>query len=266
MRIFDGHTHSHHSFDGCETVLDMLLAAEKAGVEQLSITDHHDLGIYFLDDWQSRFEGLRDEISAVRESRKSPVKICFGIELGQAMHDEAATKKALSLFDFDIVIGSLHNVRDTEDFYFLTDKELDKADLLRRYFSEQLELARKGDFDVLAHITYAYRYLGYRNDIPSVREFEPLLRGIFSALAERGKSLEVNTSGLYRQPPHPAMPDLWELKLYRECGGEMVSLGSDAHKAENIGREIAAAQQLLQQAGFKYQTVFASRKPQMIKL
>lgn len=266
MRIFDGHTHSIHSFDGCETVSHMLTCAEKAGVEQLSITDHLDLGIYFRDDWQQQLEALRDEIISVRESRKSAVRLCFGVELGQALHDEATAKKALSLFDFDVVIGSIHNVRDTEDFYFLTDTLLDRRELLQRYFSEQAQLAKEGDFDVLAHITYAYRYLGYGGDMPSVREYEPLLREIFRSLIERGKALEVNTSGLYRQPPHPAMPDLWELKLYRECGGEMVSLGSDAHKGENIGREIAAAQQLLQQAGFKYQTVFCRRRPQMIKL
>ncbi|MBP0981075.1 MAG: histidinol-phosphatase HisJ family protein [Oscillospiraceae bacterium] len=266
MRIFDGHTHSLHSFDGSETVLNMLTAAEKAGVEQLSITDHCDLGIYYREDWRQQFEGLKADIAAAKENYSGPVKLCFGIELGQELHDPETAKKALSLFDFDIVIGSVHNVKDTEDFYFLTQSDIDKRDLVSRYFAEQLELAKQGDFDVLGHLTYAYRYLGYGDDMPKPQEFEPLLRELFAALIQRGKALEVNTSGMYRIPAQPAMPDLWELKLYRECGGEMIALGSDAHKAENIGKSMKEAQELLRAAGFKYQTTFVERKPQLIKL
>lgn len=262
----DSHTHSCHSFDGSAAVEDMLNAAQNAGVEAFAITDHCDLGIYLVEDWAERLAAARRDIDEVMRRSGGKTKIYYGVELGQQMHDRELAQKVLAAHQYDVVLGSVHNLRDTEDFYFLTDRSVDKRLLIERYFAEQLEMAKLGEFDVLAHLTYAYRYLGYGDDVPSPREFEPLLRELFTALAQRGKALEVNTSGLYSTNPHPAMPDLWELKLFKECGGEMVTLGSDAHLAENIGKKISDGQQLLKAAGFDYQAFFVGRKPTMHKL
>lgn len=264
--IFDGHTHSRHSFDGSETIEAMCRAAVAAGVRGLTVTDHCDLGAYALPDWRERLLGAAAEVETVRERFQGRLTLSYGVELGQAIHDMPAARQALALADYDVVLGSLHNLYQTEDFYFLQAETPDKKALLERYFEELLQLASTDTFDVLAHITYAYRYMGYGSDVPPVRSFEPLLREIFTVLAQNGKALELNTSGLYRSPKACAMPDLWELKLFKACGGELVALGSDAHIAANIGRGIKEGQALLREAGFAYQAVYQSRKPERYKL
>lgn len=264
--IFDGHTHSQHSFDGSETIKDMCKAAVEAGVRGLTVTDHCDLGTYALPDWRERLLGAASEIDTVRGCLQGQMTLSFGVELGQAAHDMPMAQQVLALADYDVALGSLHNISQTEDFFFLQEKPYDKQAMLTQYFTELLELAKTDTFDVLAHITYAYRYMGYGKEVPPVQCFEPLLREIFTALAQNGKALELNTSGLYRNPKARAMPDLWELKLFKECGGELVALGSDAHVASNIGRGIEEGQALLREAGFSYQAVYQARKPVLYKL
>ena len=264
--IFDGHTHSRYSGDGSETIEAMCLAAIKAGVRGIAVTDHCDLGMHALPDWRERLMGAAAEIEQMKERYKGRLQLFHGVELGQAIHDLVGAQQVLSLFKYDVVLGSLHNLYQTEDFYFLQKKTCDKQSLLYRYFEELVQLAKTDTFDVLAHITYAYRYMGYGKEIPPVQSFEPFLRELFTALAQNGKALELNTSGLYRNPKARAMPDLWELKLFKECGGEMVAIGSDAHIATNIGRGIIEGHALLREAGFSYQTVYQARKPVLYRL
>lgn len=264
--IFDGHTHSQHSFDGSETIEAMCQAAIEAGVYGLTVTDHCDLGVYALPDWRERLLSAAAEIKTAQERLQGRLVLLHGVELGQAVHDMQTAGQVLGLTTYDVVLGSLHNLYQTEDFYFLQEKTCDKKALLERYFEELLQLAKTNTFDVLAHITYAYRYMGYGEEIPPVQSFEPLLRELFKTLAQNGKGLELNTSGLYRSPKAHAMPDLWELKLFKECGGEFVALGSDAHIVANIGRGIEEGQALLQAASFSYQAVYQARKPVLYKL
>ena len=244
----------------------MCRAAVSAGVRGLTVTDHCDLGVQALPDWRERLLGSLREVQAARGRFEGQLTLCCGVELGQALHDMPTARQVLTMADYDVVLGSLHNLYETEDFYFLQDRTRDKKALLRRYFEELLALAKTDTFDVLAHLTYVYRYMGYGDDVLPVQSFEPLLREIFAALAQNGKALELNTSGLYRSPKGRAMPDLWELKLFRACGGELVALGSDAHTAANIGRGLAEGQALLREAGFMYQAVYRVRKPALYKL
>lgn len=265
-QLFDSHTHSLHSFDGSERVEDMCKSAIEKNVSALAITDHCDLGIYLVEDWRERLSAAYNDVVWARERFGNKLYIGFGVELGQPMHDEELAQKVVAAFDYDVILGSVHNMRDTEDFYFLTSPDIDKRELLDRYFAEEAELSRRLDFDVLAHLTYAYRYLGHGENIPEPREYEELLRELFKTLAQNHKALEVNTSGLSKAPKGEIMPKLWELKLFKECGGELVTLGSDAHKATNIAGGIKEGQELLREAGFSYQAFYRSRKPQMFRL
>ena len=178
---------------------------------------------------------------------------------GAALHDLQRAADVLGRFSYDLVIGSLHNLRETEDFYFLQDAGADPRMLLDRYFDELLEMTRWGGFDILAHLTYPYRYLGY-TDTPPIACFEEKLREIFTGLAHGGKALELNTSGLVRSPGGRTSPGLWELRLFRECGGEFVTLGSDAHRCAHVGGGIREGLELLRAAGFRYQASFSRRR------
>ena len=81
---------------------------------------------------------------------------------------------------------------------------------------------------------------------------------------ERGKALEVNTNGLYMTPS--TMPETAIIRRYYELGGEMVTVGSDAHYETVVGHAVAETLDVLQEIGFRYVCAFDSRKPRFIKI
>ena len=269
--IFDNHSHSEHSFDAEGKVHDICLCAIEKGVSGFSITDHCEIGKYHCDtaDWQPQLAALQSDIIEARELFGDRLKISFGLELGEPMHDETMAQKVASAFDYDVIIGSIHNIRDTEDFYYLAQRDrgtIDVKNIIERYFLEQLELSRRGGYDIHSHLTYAYRYLGHGNGVPEPKQYEDVLRELFANLIQKGIALEVNTSGKLKTPPSELLPTLWEMKLYKECGGELVTIGSDSHKPETIAGGNAEGREMLLAAGFKYQAFYQNRKAQMYKL
>ena len=117
-------------------------------------------------------------------------------------------------------------------------------------------------YDVLGHVLYPLRYMAGVPGGPSGLEgCRERLRAVLAAAVRAGRGIEVNTyRGRTLEEWRPV------LELYRECGGEIVTLGSDAHAAEDVGRGIARAQELLKEAGFRYQAVYSRRTPQFIRL
>ena len=263
--FWDSHVHSHNSFDGLHSVEAICEQAFSKGLAGITITDHCDLGVHLIEDWSQRVERSVSDTLAAASNWRGRLDVSLGIELGQPLHDMERAQAALGLADFDQIIGAIHNVRNMEDFYYIGSTHPNVAELLNRYFEEQLELVRGGGIDVLAHLTYAYRYLGRGAPVPSAQSFEETLRLIFKEIANRGMALELNTSGIYRGDGI-SLPGLWELKLFRSCGGEYVTLGSDAHLASDVGKGFGEGLQLLSQAGFKYYTHFKNRKPIAVKI
>ncbi len=72
-----------------------------------------------------------------------------GIELGQAIYNIQLANHILDKFNYDFVLGSIDNLPEMEDFFFMDYKDKDVYDLLSRYFQKELELGWDG-FDSLA--------------------------------------------------------------------------------------------------------------------
>jgi histidinol-phosphatase (PHP family) len=266
-KLFDSHTHSLHSVDARDSVDALCRAALQAGLEGIAITDHCDMGHLRLPDWRERLERSLCDAQDAAGVFSGRLQVRVGIELGQALHEPELSREVLRL-PFDVVLASVHNLRDTDDFFYLSGGGIDqRRRLLDRYFTELLQVAEQADFDVLAHLTYPYRYFGYGDDTPPITEFEQPLRAIFTALSRRNKALELNLSPL-RHPGalQPTLPGLWELGLFRDCGGELVTLGSDAHRSEQVGRCLVQGAALLHKAGFSRQVFFRGRHPEFFAL
>ena len=139
-------------------------------------------------------------------------------------------------------------------------------ELLTTYWAEEQEVIAWGQFDSLGHLTYPLRYIEGDHGIPvDLSRHREAIDGIFRALIDAGKALEVNTSG-YRQKIGRPLPDLPLVKRYRELGGELVTLGSDAHTTADLGRGIAEGMEMLREAGFRYFTVYERHKPLLLPL
>ena len=79
-----------------------------------------------------------------------------------------------------------------------------------------------------------------------------------------GKGIEINTSGMkYLGFCHPHI-DI--LKRYRELGGEIITIGSDAHNPEKIASDFKAAEEILTACGYDFYAEFHKRKPIFKKL
>ncbi|MFZ2887842.1 MAG: PHP domain-containing protein, partial [Ruminococcus bromii] len=142
MKICDIHTHSSNSFDAENTVEEMCNSACNKGLFALAITDHCEAPEILLGseseygDFSKLIPKSNYETSIMQDRYKGKINILRGIELGEPMHNAECTKKALCFGDFDIIIASVHNLRNRPDFYYMDFKKEDVKAILNMYFDE----------------------------------------------------------------------------------------------------------------------------------
>jgi histidinol-phosphatase (PHP family) len=267
MRLSDQHIHSAGSPD-CDTPLPVMArAAREIGVEHLCFTDHIDIDDCLTGGLNAECPGswsrVREGYLAALPDVPAGVELCLGMELGEANHCPELALKLAAEPELDLVLGSLHNLRNTPDFYYLRyESEAQCEALNRRYLEELLELSALPCFDVMAHIGYTRRYMrraGFEAALDRER-FGDLLEALLRNLIEKGKGIEVNCSGL--REGAGTFPGLPVLRLYRELGGEIITVGSDAHSPSTAGTGIAQGFELLREAGFRHVALFRRRKPE----
>lgn len=266
MNIIDCHTHTNNSPDGDDTVLAMCRKAQSLGLSAYAITDHCECNGYESEHYDVTSEKSFSDIMKAKEEFGGKLNLICGIELGQANQDYEAAEKVISDERLDFVIGSVHNLTGFADFAFLDYPHENIAHLLKAYYDEMLEICRWGKFDVLGHLTYPLRYICGERGIPvDMSPYEETIREIFKTLIENGKGVEINTSGL-RQKYGRAFPDFRYIKLFRDLGGEIISIGSDSHCTEDLGKGVREGAELAREAGFTRLTYFKERNPLFVKL
>lgn len=261
------HFHSLCSFDAEHPLTDMCQTALAAGVTRLCLTDHCDMidergQINDSFDWPA----VNAQIAQARAAFPQ-LDIRKGVELGQAILRPEAAERVLAEPGIDFVLGSMHNARRGTDYYYMhfTDRR-QCLDLLEEYLFCLLELSRTDYFDSLAHLTYPIRYMRARDGVEvDFRPFDDLVREILKTLVERGKALELNTSG-YRKNRGEPLPPAYILEMYRDLGGDLITMGSDAHEPQYMADGLQQGMALLGSCGFRYLTLYKDRKPQQLLL
>ena len=272
MILCDAHTHSDNSFDAQSTVEEMCYSAAKKGFYAIAITDHCEAPFIRLGyneefgDFSERIPLSYSQTKKAQEKFGEKIKVLCGIELGEPMHDLECTKRALSFGDFDFVLASLHNLRNMDDFYFIDFNKCSVSEILKLYFDELAETASFSDFDSLAHLTYPLRYIFEKTgEYPDLSPYQDVIDDIYKTLISNKKALEINTSGLFK-PIGRTLPDEFQLKRYRELGGELVTIGSDAHDTSAIASDYDKALEALEYAGFKYYCMYMNRIAEFKKI
>ena len=183
------------------------------------------------------------------------------VEMGDPSYDIAESEALIASKDYDIVIGSIHNLRKTPDFCELDYNKDNVYPLLDDYFLEMKMLAEWGKFDTYAHLTYPLRYIVGEHHIDvDMARYQKDIDEIFSLLIEKDKPLEINTSGL-RQPIGRTLPDESYVRRFKELGGKHVTVGSDSHFVEHMGAGIEQGMQLAKNCGFDSVLIFRQRQP-----
>ncbi|MCI8537292.1 MAG: PHP domain-containing protein [Oscillospiraceae bacterium] len=266
MYLTDYHTHSSCSHDGHVTMREMAEAACGLGLAELCITDHCDT----LDGeggWSSAYDWapVLAQYEEARQALAGRMTVRLGVELGNASSDLTASRAWLNQPALDLVIGSIHcwsMAAGGKDYYFDKYDTPEKcARTMEDYFGQMAELVSAPDcFDVLGHVIYPIRYMNRDGQNPSLAPYEEQIRDIFRRAAGQGRGMEINT---YRG----RTIEEWKpvLTWFRESGGEIVTIGSDAHQIDQLAGH-RAAYELLEACGFRYFACYEKRKPLLRRL
>ena len=272
MILTDMHVHSCFSSDSQEHPESIIETAISKGFSYVYFTDHHDMDFPVNDheptlDFQLDFESYIKKLSELKEAYSGIIEVCLGVEQGICPETAPRIAALSNQYPFDFIIGSSHltSLQNGDPYYPEYYEGKTNVEAYREYFMSAVENIKLTDgFDVYGHLDYAVRYCPDPSFTYRFEDYRDIFEILLKSLIEKGKGIEINTKGITKIGyPHPHIETL---KLYKELGGEIITVGSDAHKKEELGFGFEVAKDILEQVGFQYYTVFKKRKPEFINL
>ncbi len=270
----DYHLHTHHSGDCNAPLEDVIRSAIEKGLSAICFTEHMDLHFPETEETHSDTftldgEAYRREFQSLYNKYGDRIDLRFGLECGMQTANHAENSAFIHRYGFDVVLGSVHLLYGEDPYpcsFFKDHPERSEKQAFADYLASTLQMIREfDDFDVLAHMDYLIRYCPGLDRRYDFSEHEPVITAILEELVKRDKALEINTAGIRRgmEQANPAFP---VIAKYHELGGRLVSVGSDAHRPEDLAANFEKAEAFLRKAGFTEYTVYQKRKPVFLPL
>ena len=293
----DYHLHSSFSGDSDTPMEEMILRGIELGLTKMCFTEHNDFdypatkpmptnagipggiadtaaagtdasdsdivtdGMFELNPDSYLYDFLK-----LKEKYVNLITLCFGVELGLQPHlskENAAFAKA---HDYDFIIASSHICNGKDPYYPYFYEGRTQEDAYLEYFESILDnLKSYSNFDVYGHLDYIVRYGPKKDEGYSYEAYHDIFDRILDRLISMEKGIEINTAGLAKGM-HDANPCIGVIRRYRELGGEIITVGSDAHKPEQITYAFDRAADILKDCGFRYYTTFEKRSPSFHRL
>ena len=250
--IFDSHSHTSFSADSDMTAEDALKAARARGIG-LVFTEHLDVDFPGELDFSFDPEAYWRQYEPLRGD-----DLHLGIEVGMQAGTAEASRAFVARAPFDLVIGSVHLLRGIDIYEKECFEGREKDELYREYFQTMADMIACHDFiDVLGHIDYIARTAPYENPELSYGAFADEIDAVLRAAVAQGVVLELNTRRLGSRRALKELAPIYA--RYHELGGKYVTLGSDAHGADAIGANFAAAEDFARAMGLSIVTFFARK-------
>lgn len=265
MYLYDYHMHTNYSLDGNNTIKEICESAIKLNLKEIAITDHFEPTRKNQDYLYYKPEAVLKEILEARNIYGDRIKVKYGVELGQPHIYPQYSENLLEENLYDFVLASVHKMDTDIDFGELKYNNIDVPLYCRKYLSGLKQLVKWNKFDCVAHLDLVKRYGSIYGVKINLMDYKEELEEIFKILIKNGKGIEINTSGL-RQTAKACLPDIDIVSFYRQLGGEIITVGSDAHFSRDVGKGIKEGIEIANNAGFKYITVFTKRKPEWINI
>ena len=208
------------------------------GVTEIGFAEHVD---FDPKDWGFGFfnyDRYSDDLRKAREVFKGKLVIRKGVEIDYQRRFEDEIREWLRDKRFDFVIGSVHYL----DHKFIDHQYVASNDLkgiYAAYIAEVVKSVRSRLFDVVGHLDLIRKFndnrsVGLRNFVSRER-----FRSLFEEITEKRMYLEVNSKlSVLAERCTDTMPSKGMIEEYIEAGGELVSIGSDAHTTEELGKGI----------------------------
>lgn len=267
----DLHLHTSFSGDSTAPMEEMILKGIELGLDAMCFTEHmdHDY-VYENPDEEGMFDLNTDsylyELIRCKEKYAGKIRLLFGVELGVQPQIRRKLAVYAKSYDFDFIIASSHLCNQRDPYYPAFYKGRSDEEAYREYFNSILDnLKAFENFDVYGHLDYVVRYGATKDEHYHYEQYKDIFGSILEILIEKGKGLEVNTGaiGYHLKDLNPCKEIL---KRYKELGGELVTIGSDAHAPKDIARGFDRAAEVLTQCGFKYYAVFEKRMPEFHRI
>jgi histidinol-phosphatase (PHP family) len=243
----DYHVHSAWSPDSRMELTKALDYCRANHIEELVFTEHLDVGdpgqIPLLD-----LKAYRENLQLARLSYPD-LSIGIGLELGVHEGNLAETQHYIAPYEWDFLILSLHQIKDMGCCNPMLMQFCDSSTLLENYWNALLYITHHmTPFHVLGHIDYLLRYQAISEE--EFLSWNDAMEALLKKLIEQGQGIEINAKGIQSLGrPHPPLKIL---KRFREMGGEIVTLGSDAHSTKSLSQHYEVMLDYLRAAGFKY--------------
>ncbi|MDQ4081532.1 MAG: histidinol-phosphatase HisJ family protein [Actinomycetota bacterium] len=268
--IVDYHVHLRGRADGREGPIELTLDAVEryvesalaAGVDEIGFTEHmyyfHQFEPLLVHPYQRRRveHDLDRYCDVVLEAKRRAYPVKLALEVDYVPGREMELADVLAPYPWDYLLGSVHVVDgDAVDLTPGVWERLPVREVWRRYFVALRGLARSGLVDVLAHVDLVKLFARF----PSAEEVAVLHEETADAIEAAGVSIEVSTAGL-RRPVDELYP---APEFLAACRARSVpaTTASDAHVAEDVGRDLGVAVAALRGAGYETVSVFERRAP-----
>lgn len=267
----DYHLHSSFSGDANTPIEEMVLKGISLGLTTMCFTEHMDMDyVYENPDDAGMFELNTDsylyDLARIKEKYAAQIRLLFGVELGIQPHLRRELAVYAKAYDFDFIIASSHLCNRKDPYYPSFYEGRSDEEAYREYFLSILDnLKAFSNFDVYGHLDYVVRYGKTKDAGYGFEKYRDILDPILETLLEKEKGLELNTGAL-RHQLRDFNPCADILKRYRQLGGEIVTIGSDAHTPEYIASGFEQAAEVLTACGFRYYATFEKRTPEFHKI
>lgn len=258
--LSDFHLHSLFSGDSESNLDDIINTAIAKGMSNLCITDHQDFDMKGFDLDVAKYYCILCQFQKAYSDR---IQLHIGVEIGIEPYLVERLNNFIIATPFDFVIGSSHLINSVDPYYPEYWIGRNEHDVYLEYFESIVSNIKVfNNYDVYGHLDYIARYGPNKEYCYS--DYFDIIDEILKSLINLGKGIELNTGGLSRGLDSNPCPDI--IKRYKELGGEIITIGSDAHTPDKIGFGFDWGEQVLKDAGFKYYTIFKERSPEFIAL
>lgn len=260
----DFHLHTSFSGDSDTPMEEMILRGIGLGLNEMCFTEHNDFDYPVSPSEPEGFFELNPdaflcEFLKLRDKYTSRIHLRFGAEIGLQPHLAQRNSAFAKAHDYDFIIGSSHLCHGKDPYYPSFYESRSQEDAYREYFESILEnLKSFENFDVYGHLDYVVRYGPQKDHGYAYEQYQDIFDQILTELLQNGKGIELNTGGLLNGL-REANPCTAILRRYKELGGEIITIGSDAHVPGNIAASFDRAAEMLTDCGFRYYCTFERR-------
>lgn len=255
--LADYHMHTSFSNDSLYPMEDTILQAIALGIDEICFSEHSDYGT--MGDYVVDYQAYYQTYKTLKEKYKDQICIKFGCEFGMQVHTIQNYEEDFKKYPFDFIILSNHQIDDLEFWNYKYQEGKTQKEYNRGYYQAILDIIERFDnYSVLGHLDMIKRY--DQQGIFPDQEVEDLLIKILKHIIAHNKGIEINTSS-FRYGLPDSTPSLAILKLYKQLGGRILTIGSDSHKQSHVGYHIELTKEKLKEIGFTEFCTFDKMKP-----